>query len=189
MKFRGFDGDPDLSNTGSYILGPGWRPNPVFEAVAAYLDSAEILYAVETAKNGWLDLKTWFVIHHLSVLATELFLKSFHVTVKHGPVTSPDGPDEMTYAQAFGGHKPGLEAFPQDVVDSLKSHLPARLFDLMGTLSTAELNRGRYPFEADGDRTRFPLGDDGRVLAESWLNLARTLSTFQSPPVHLGVPD
>lgn len=34
-----------------------------------------------------------------------------------------------------------------------------------------EISRGRYPHEYD-----FPPGEEGRLLAERWLNLAKSLS-------------
>jgi hypothetical protein len=93
----------------SYTISPGWGSNPVFSAAKAYLDAAENEYSRALAKTGFLDFQNWFVVHHLTVIATELFVKSFLVTVTHSPVTSEDGPSDSVIKHAYHNHKTNLD--------------------------------------------------------------------------------
>lgn len=128
-----------------YTLGPGCAPNPGFEATYAFLKAAETEFLRQHEKPGFLETQDWFVVHHLSVIATELFLKSFHYTVSHGPVTTPDGPDDETFKHAFGGHVAGLEELPKEVPVGLKKYLPEHLYELMNSLSGIEIAPGAIP--------------------------------------------
>lgn len=69
----------------TYELSAGAGPNPVYNAAMAYLDAAEVVYEKESAKSGFLAFPNWHVVHHLSFIASELFLKSFRVTIRHPP--------------------------------------------------------------------------------------------------------
>ena len=163
----------------SYTLGPGDHVNPVFEVACAYVDSAETLFLNECGKDKkWLYVPNWFVVHHLSVIATELFLKSFKVTVSHGPVTSPDGTGDEIHKHAFSTHEADLNSLPEAVVADLKTHLSEELFTLMQSLSKIEIARGRYPYEDVDGENRFPPSDAGRVLASDWMKLAKELKDF-----------
>lgn len=164
--------------TFKYTLKPGWAPNPVFETACAFCEAAEAEFLRESEKSGFLEIQNWFVVHHLSVISTELFLKSFHVTVSHGPVTSADGPDDETVEHAFGGHVANIKRLPEEVASDLKKYLPAQLYELMISLSKDEITRGRYPYEEDGGKTRFPVGDIGQKIANDWLKLSKELSKY-----------
>ncbi|SFP18826.1 hypothetical protein SAMN04488056_1283 [Cohaesibacter marisflavi] len=171
----------------SYQITPGWLPNPVFETALAFFEAAEAEYARETKKVGIFQLKRWFVVHHLSVLSVELFLKSFFVKVTYGPVASPDSPEIEAYKHAFLGHKASLKELPPDVVTLLKRYLPPHLHELMDDLDTNKITQGRYPYEQHEGKQRFPFGDDGQRLAEQWLSLARELSKF--PDFYFSSPE
>ncbi len=160
-------------------LGPREFPNPVFDTADAFLKVAEAEFIKEVEKKVFLIIQNWFVAHHLSVVATELFLKSFRVVVSYSPVTSDDGPDDMLFKHAFDGHVASLHKLPKDVSADLKSYLPEPLYNLMKTLSKDEISRGRYPYEDDNGTQRFPAGDAGKKLANDWLALARALSKFR----------
>ncbi len=165
----------------SYTLGPGACPNPIFDAAKSYLEAAESSFAIKEAKTGFLQFKNWYVAPHLSVIATEIFLKSFKVILFYGPVTGPDDPRYFKCEQACKGLKPALDDLPKAIDDDLRSHLPDRLFKLMVTLSNDEICRGRYPFELpkDRDAQRFPVDEEaGKQLANDWLSLAQALSKF-----------
>jgi hypothetical protein len=164
----------------SYTIGPGFGPNPVFEAACAYLEAAEEVFLKETARDAeWLYVPNWFVSHHLSVIATELFLKSFHVIVSYDAADA-EGPIDERYKHAYTEHKADLKTLPLAVSDDLKAHLPDELFNLMMTLSSFEIIRGRYPYEQrnDGSGCFFLPGDFGRELAANWMRLAQELKKY-----------
>ena len=164
-------------------MGPGWDLNPVFAAGKAYLDAAENAYSREAAKTGFLDFKNWFVVHHLSVIATELFVKSFKVTVSYPPVTSEAGPDEEEIEHAYKNHNTQLDKLDLQDQSGLKGYLSDTLFELLQSLSSHEISRGRYPYEDHNGSTRFPAGDEvGQKLVDDWLTLARALSKYKRHP-------
>lgn len=166
--------------TSSYRLGPGWAPNPVYDTACAFMEAARSELLREANRTGWADVQNWFVAHHLSVIATELFLKSFQVTFTHGPVTSPDGPEYEKVDAAFTGHRAKPSSLPNEVNDRLKAFLPAPMYDLLVSLNKEDLQMGRYPYEEkEGqNESKFPEGDSGKRLAVSWFNLACALSKF-----------
>lgn len=160
-------------------MEPGFSVNPVFETASAYLKAAEALFANECKEDRkWLYVPNWFVVHHLSVISTELFLKSFRVTVSHGHATDISGPHDAVYQHAFNGHKPNLEALPHTVSSDLKDHLSEDSFTLMQTLSNEEIARGRYPYENVGGENRFPNSSIGRDHATAWMKLAKELKGY-----------
>tara|TARA_R100000935_G_C2796462_1_gene148379 strand:- start:171 stop:698 length:528 start_codon:yes stop_codon:yes gene_type:complete len=164
----------------SYTIGPGSAPNPVFSAALAYLDAAENAYSRETAKTGFLTFKNWFVVHHLSVIATELFVKSFRVTVSHPTVTSENGPDGEAVAHAYRSHNTLLDKLDLRDKNGLEDYLSDALFKLLLSASKDEISRGRYPYEDHNGSTRFPASDEGgQKLAGDWLTLARALSNYK----------
>ncbi len=170
------------SYTESYTLDPGWAPNPVFETAKAYLDAAENAYSREVAKTGFFAFKNWFVVHHLSVIATELFVKSFRVTVYHPPVTSEDGPDDVEIKHAYSSHNTQLDKLDLQDKNGLEEYLSDTLFTLLKSASSDEISRGRYPYEDHNGSTRFPAGDEaGQKLVDDWLMLARALSKYTGP--------
>lgn len=164
----------------SFTIGPGFGPNPVFDTAKSFLEAAEASFFFEDAKKGFLHFKNWYVPHHLSVIATELFLKSLNTKVFHGPVTSADGPDDLSHEGAFGGHKAGLDALPIETAEDLRAYLSEKLLRLMNSLSNNQISRGRYPFEQEGETQRFPVDEsEGRQVAYDWLCLAQALSKFR----------
>lgn len=168
----------------SYKIRAGWGPNPVFDTAKAYLDVAEDAYSKEVTKTGFLEFSNWFVVHHLSVISTELFLKSFNVMVSHSPVTDGSGPSHETVEHAYDGHQTKLHKLNSRDADGLKDHLHNDLFKLLVSVSCQskakfEIGRGRYPYENDGGSPSFPDGEEGQALATNWLNLARALSKYK----------
>lgn len=168
------------NQTHEYVIEPGYGPNPINLAATAFLEAAESEFARETAKAGFWALQSWFVVHHLSVIATELFLKSLtSATVSHGRVASEDGPDDMVFKPAFDGHRANHDKLP---AAELSAFLPSHLCGLIASYSVADIQQGRYPYEPDckgSYSSRFPSGEDGRRLAQDWLELARKLSEFR----------
>lgn len=163
----------------SFTIRPSSGPNPVFDTAKSFLEAAEASFFFEDAKKGFLQFRNWHVPHHLSVIATELFLKSLDAKVFHGPVISADGPDDMYYKGAFCGHKADLVELPVEIANDLRAYLPEKLFRLMTSLSNNEISRGRYPYEKDGDAQRFPVDEnEGRQVANDWLCLAQALSKY-----------
>jgi len=166
----------------SYTITPGWVPNPVFSAAEAYLDAAENEYSRALAKAGFWNFKNWFVVHHLTVIATELFVKSFLVTVTHSPVTSEDGPDDEVFEHAYKGHKTLLDKLDPKDQKGLEDYLSDPLYALLKSASNAEISRGRYPYESNNGSANFPIHDeDGKKLVDDWLMLARALSKYNRP--------
>lgn len=167
----------------SYTISPGWGPNPVFDAANAYLDAAENEYSRALAKTGFLGFQNWFVVHHLAVIATELFVKSFLVTVTHSTVISEDGPDDEEFEPAYNNHKTDLDALDPKDAKGLEDYLSDPLFALLKSASGNEISRGRYPYEFHNGSTRFPVGDEaGQKLVDEWLMLARALSKYKRHP-------
>ena len=134
-------------------------------------------------KTGYLDFQNWFVVHYLTVIATELFVKSFLVTVTHSTVISEDGPDDEKFEHAYRNHKTDLDALDPKDAKGLEDYLSDPLFALLKSASPNEISRGRYPYEAHNGSTRFPVGDEaGQKLVDDWLMLARALSKYKRHP-------
>jgi hypothetical protein len=166
----------------SYTISSGWYPNPVFEAAKAYLDAAESEYSRALSKTGFLEFQNWFVVHHLTVIATELFVKSFLVTVTFSPVTREDGPSDEVIEHAYNSHKTSLDKLDPKDKKGLEDYLSDPLFALLKSASNAEISRGRYPYENDNGSAKFPKDDEeGKKLVDDWLMLARALSKYDHP--------
>lgn len=164
-----------------YCMSSSEGPNPVYLAALAYLDAAKLIYRDESGKNGFFAIHSWFVVHHLSFIAVEVFLKSFRVTVSHSPVMDESGPEFEEFEPAYTGHHAQLESLDSGDKEALVEHLSKDQFELLMSISdrkvaSTELSRGRYPYE-----TSFPSGDEGRHLAERWLGLALALSKYSRP--------
>lgn len=166
----------------TYRIRPGEFPNPVREAAVAYLEAAETIYKAESEKHGfWFGWPNWYVVHHLSFIATELFLKSFYAKCSHSLEGDDSGPDWEKYDAAYRGHDAQLKVIATDIWREVERRLSERQLELIELISTnkdanTELSRGRYPYEVNGSGDSFPSGEDGRQLSEDWLNLARTLA-------------
>lgn len=169
----------------SYNIGKDWNTSEVFRAAQAYLRSAELIYEQQVKLSShWMSMPDWFVVHHLSVISTELFLKSLKVTIYHPPVRDESGPDYEIYEHAYYGHKVQFDRINKDDIEDLRNHLSSHQFQILKSMENrdaarAEISRGRYPYQTLKD-SGFPAGDAGRNLAEEWLNLARSLSDFCS---------
>lgn len=168
----------------SYVITAGWAPNSVRDAAMAYLDAAEVIYKRECEKIGFFAINDWYVVHHLSVIAAELFMKSFRVVVTHSAVFDESGPEEESVEHAYNGHHLQLDRLEENDRNELKRHLSEEQFSLLCSitdrnLALCEIARGRYPYEIKERETRFSSGEDGRNTAEIWLSLARALSKFK----------
>lgn len=65
-----------------------------------------------------------------------------------------------------------FEKLGQPAGSVLRSYLtPEQISMIHSEMGRKEISRGRYPHEYD-----FPPGEEGRLLAERWLNLAKSLS-------------
>ncbi|MXP25723.1 hypothetical protein GRI39_06660 [Altererythrobacter indicus] len=109
--------------------------------------------------------------------------KSMHVIVTHPPVRDESGPDFETYKHAYNGHHAQLQKLPKIDFAALNDHLSPHHSELLESIKDRqkakyEIARGRYPYEDDDGRDRFPSGKAGRSLAEEWLGLARSLAQF-----------
>lgn len=106
-----------------YELGAGDEPNPVLYAARSYLRAAEVVRDAECKRIGFLEIQEWYVVHHLSFIAVELFLKSFRVTVLHPPVTSDSGPDFECFEHAYTGHHAQLDKLVDGERERLQRYL------------------------------------------------------------------
>ena len=166
----------------SYEIGAGMEPNPVLDAARAYLRAAEVVHEDVRKKVGFLYVQEWYVVHHLSFIAVELFLKSFRVTVSYPPVTDDSGPEYELFEHAYNGHNVQLDKLRRDERESLQRYLTESQMNLIDSISSRsnaahELSRGRYPYETNRS---FPLEDAGQKLAEKWLSLAHSLSQYRT---------
>lgn len=168
------NGIPDL-------LGPSGGPNSARYAANAYLKAAETLYQVELAKGGFWYVSEWYVIHHLAFISVELYLKAFNA---HIVTDSFSSDQETTFIQTDEGHKNLSAASDPRLLKYLEPH-HLKTLSKLDRDGTAELMRGRYPYEAieiSGSQElveRFPAGDTGRALTDEWLDLARALRDFK----------
>lgn len=166
------------------VLRPGEGWNEVRDAGMAYLAAAEATYLAQTQKVGFFAIHEWYVVHHLSVIAAELLTKSCKVTYQNVEWCE-DGPLNYDVVHAYGGHKFKGAELGADVLSALRGHLSEPQYELLSsiqcqTAASDEISRGRYPYEVN-KRTKkvFPSGDDGRLEAEKWLDLARALAAFE----------
>lgn len=174
--------------SGSHIGNPHWyvsdsSQNEIWMTASAYLEAAEVLFEREAeAEGGFWTIQKWYVIHHLSFISCELFMKSFKAIECLGEPTE-DYIEVVNTQPSYKSHSlqvSNLERATQDIL--LKSLTPeqcALLNDMNKEAGTIELSMGRYPFEPPkGDERSsavFPVGEAGRFRATSWLTVARAL--------------
>lgn len=82
------------------------------------------------------------------------------------------------FFHAYGDHHFQFEQLDPNERHLLPLQLTGEQFNLLLSISECnkanfEISRGRYPYEERNGRTAYPLGDEGRVLAEKWIDLAR----------------
>lgn len=65
-----------------YDAGGNFIENDVWTVAVDYLDAAQAEFEREKSRVGFWRVGHWYIIHHLSVIACELFLKSFNVTIE-----------------------------------------------------------------------------------------------------------
>lgn len=149
-------------------------------AADAYLEAAELVFSAEDAKpRYWLTTPTWYVAHHLAVIACELFVKSTHVVIKHSFTGDESGPDVVRTFNPYFGHNVAWGQLPPAVRSELQDCLTSEQFDLLEKTGKHDLAIGRYPYEDRTDEHSFPIDDDdGRALVQSWLDLAQALARY-----------
>lgn len=173
----------------SYIAERGESPNAVMDAGVAYLKSAQAEYRREADQTSFFHISRWYVVHHLSIIAVELLLKSLRVTITHTNFTLDSNDDvnyDERYQHAYIGHAIKLDSLDAEIVKNLLAHLTAPQVALLNLLSNNEFIRGRYPYEELNGGHRFPIGDEGKILTEKWLELAESLSKFADPRAYAG---
>lgn len=158
--------------------------NEVCHAARAYLRAAEVVYVHQSKKSEkWLFIPEWFVVYHLCFISIELFMKSLLVTIRYSLGDNKDGPCIEGIEHAYNGHSIKLDKLSPSDVDALRQFLTDTQWALLCSITNGdnakiELTRGRYPYETKEKNNGFPRGDDGRKLAKSWLDLARSISEF-----------
>lgn len=191
-----------LSLENAFFLGSSWEPNGIRAVADAYLDAAQTVFDREQSKTGFLETQAWFVVHHLSYISSELYLKSFAAWNMYPSGISPH-PDEESYevplyknsknavtgneetsqgTLILEGHGGIFEKLAIDTQHHLKEALSPAQICLIENMNISEFNRGRYPYEtieSDSVSEVFPSGDEGRKLSVDWLLLAKSLSDFR----------
>lgn len=167
-------------NSGMH-LGSTWEPNEIRHAAEGYLSAAEMVFETERMKNGFLAFPNWFVVHHISYIASELFLKSFAAKVV-SLLGEQLGCDNQGVTISERGHGGLFEKLPQEEKEELENHLTPEHITMLSEMSRPEFTRSRYPYQLNdrnGKPEIFPTGDNGKEIAQRWLSLARALSGFR----------
>lgn len=180
-------------------LGASWLPNKIRDTADAYLEAAQVMSDRKQKNTGnfW-EVSSWFVVHHLSYISSEIYLKSFASYSVYLVEDSPIDPDTEPYEVSC--YVEEKESEPKmyrilghgDIFDKLlpevRSHLEKTLcsgqMDLIRGMKDSELSRGRYPYETEnkeGVSEKFPSGEEAQKLATKWLDLARSLSEITIP--------
>jgi hypothetical protein len=163
----------------SYTTQFGDGYNAVTEAASRYLAAAELLHAAEVVTaSSWYTDGDWYVVHHLSVIATELFMKSARVVVSYPPVRDGSGPDYELVKHAYDRHPVDWNSLPPRFKFNLEQRLSPTQYALVANMALVDISRGRYPYGYDKREAQFPAGEQGRAIAEEWLGLARALATI-----------
>lgn len=172
----------------NFKLGLG-NPNEVAFAGEAYLDAARIyrIRLMRKIKAIWLFVPDWYVVHHLSFISVELYLKSFDAMIYHTHEGDESGPFDQFTVHGYYGHRLKDKGIPSSILLEIKSTLSVDQYSLLDRLreqkfTNAELAIGRYPYERDEKRQEYPSGEDGRQRAEDWLTLAKSLRNFRLRP-------
>lgn len=152
----------------------------------AYLDAARIyrIRLMRKIKARWLFVPDWYVVHHLSFISVELYLKSFGAMNFHSHYGDGSGPFDEFTVHGYRGHELKDQGIPSSILLELEGTLSVDQYSLLDRLrkrefSKAELSIGRYPYERDKTRQEYPSGEDGRQRAEDWLTLAKSLRNFR----------
>ncbi|WP_095444223.1 hypothetical protein [Ochrobactrum quorumnocens] len=171
----------DFDNIEEYIQSDSDLINEVRWAAQAYLSHAENAMKFELGKVNFLDINHWYIVHHISYISVELFLKSFYakltVHIEEDFEITDDYRYEFSdnvYVKNFApdGHFDIHKNYPEDLLNALKEFISVEEWQIVESMSFDELTRGRYPYE---ENSQYVSEED----AFSYLSLARKLSKFQ----------
>lgn len=160
----------------------GGTQNEVWKAGAAFYEAAAVMFRREKEQDGrfW-AIQKWHVIHHLSYIACELFIKAM-LADEHFAEPDQDGYADITGVEVPKiGHNLWPDKLSQSPCTLLEDRLTPDELKLLRETTDGkdELCRGRYPYEfigygkkiAEGETVSAPDRED----ALRWLALARSL--------------
>lgn len=153
-------------------LGSGAMPNDVLYAASGFLEAAELMFSAQDVKDSFsqLHLQKWHVVHHLSVIATELYMKS--LIAEYAPETECD----FVYLRTEKGHSSHFDLLDKEDQELLRETLEPDQITLLSRLGISDISSGRYPYE-------YTSGFINRALAEKWICLARALDDIRKRQV------
>lgn len=160
--------------------------NEVANTGRAYLDAARVyrIRLMRKTRASWLFVPDWYVVHHLSFISVELYLKSFGATDCHTLQGDESGPFDQFTVPGYHGHKLNDKGIPSSILLELRTKLSLGQYQLLNRLreknfTGGELAVGRYPYERKDNQQGYPSGVEGRQRAEDWLALAKSLRNFR----------
>jgi hypothetical protein len=158
--------------------------NDVAFAADAFLDAARTyrIRLMRSSKANWLFISSWHVVHHLSFISVELYLKSFGAVVLYSISGDESGPFDKITVNGYHSHKLKVDGIPKDIWSEIHTSLPPEQCSLLERLceksyADGELSIGRYPFE----RTlqgEYPSGQEGKSEPRNGWLLLSLFKTF-----------